>query len=97
MIAQKNSNAEVTRGGYTTIGKTDMSAIMEFLQSTFSPLVFVFTASNLAVMGLQTKMPEVIMANRKEIRDETTVAKDSKALKGVYPGQAIRLPVAHMD
>ncbi|MCK7517090.1 MAG: hypothetical protein MZV64_04910 [Ignavibacteriales bacterium] len=36
-----------------------MSAVMQFLQTTFGPLVFVFTVSNLAAMGLQVRMPEV--------------------------------------
>ena len=35
---------------------------MEFLQSTFTPLVFVFTVSNLAAMGLQVSLPEVMEA-----------------------------------
>ena len=35
---------------------------MEFLQSTFTPLVFVFTVSNLAAMGLQVSLPEVMAA-----------------------------------
>ena len=37
---------------------------MQFLQTTFSPLVLIFTVSNLAAMGLQVKMPEVIEALR---------------------------------
>jgi BASS family bile acid:Na+ symporter len=41
-----------------------MSTVMQFLQATFSPLVLVFTVSNLAAMGLQVKMPEVIVALR---------------------------------
>ena len=41
-----------------------MSTVMQFLQSTFGPLVFVFTVSNLAAMGLQVRMPEVIAALR---------------------------------
>jgi len=42
---------------------------MQFLQATFSPLVLIFTVSNLAAMGLQVKMPEVIAAlrNRKSL------------------------------
>ncbi len=36
-----------------------MTAFIEFLQATFNPLVFVFTVSNLAAMGLQVRMPEV--------------------------------------
>jgi bile acid:Na+ symporter, BASS family len=41
-----------------------MTAVTSFLQSTFSPLVLLFTVSNLATMGLQVKMPEVIVALR---------------------------------
>ena len=41
-----------------------MNAVMQFLQSTFGPLVLVFTVSNLAAMGLQVKMPEVFVALR---------------------------------
>lgn len=37
---------------------------MQFLQTTFGPLVFIFTVSNLAAMGLQVKMPEVVAAFR---------------------------------
>ena len=37
---------------------------MEFLESTFSPLVLIFTVSNLAAMGLQVRMPEVMGALR---------------------------------
>jgi bile acid:Na+ symporter, BASS family len=37
---------------------------MHFLQTTFGPLVFIFTVSNLAAMGLQVRMPEVIVALR---------------------------------
>jgi BASS family bile acid:Na+ symporter len=46
-----------------------MSAAMQFLQTTFSPLVLIFTVSNLAAMGLQVKMPEVAAAlrNRKSL------------------------------
>ena len=32
-----------------------MNAVMQFLQSTFGPLVLIFTVSNLATMGLQVK------------------------------------------
>jgi len=39
-----------------------MSEIMQFLQITWKPMVFIFTVSNLFVMGLQVKMPEVIAA-----------------------------------
>jgi BASS family bile acid:Na+ symporter len=41
-----------------------MNAVMQFLQTTFGPLVFLFTVSNLAAMGLQVRMPEVIAALR---------------------------------
>ena len=41
-----------------------MSAVMQFLGTTFGPLVFVFTVANLAAMGLQVKMPEVAAALR---------------------------------
>ena len=41
-----------------------MNPIMQFLELTFSPLVLTFTVSNLAAMGLQVKMPEVIEALR---------------------------------
>ena len=41
-----------------------MDAIMQFLQTTFSPLVLIFTVSNLAAMGLQVRMPEVVVALR---------------------------------
>jgi len=41
-----------------------MNAIMQFLQTTFGPLVLVFTVSNLAAMGLQVKMPGVVAALR---------------------------------
>ncbi len=41
-----------------------MNAVMQFLETTFGPLVFIFTVSNLAAMGLQVKMPDVIGAFR---------------------------------
>jgi len=41
-----------------------MNTAMQFLQTTFSPLVLIFTVSNLAAMGFQVKMPEVIAALR---------------------------------
>jgi bile acid:Na+ symporter, BASS family len=41
-----------------------MNAIMQFLENTFSPLVLIFTVSNLAAMGLQVRMPEVVAALR---------------------------------
>ena len=37
---------------------------MQFFQTTFGPLVFIFTVSNLAAMGLQVRMPEVMVALR---------------------------------
>jgi len=47
-----------------------MSAVMQFLQTTFSPLVLIFTVSNLAAMGLQVRMPEVAEA----LRNKTAMA-----------------------
>jgi BASS family bile acid:Na+ symporter len=46
-----------------------MNTIMQFLQTTFQPLVLLFTVSNLAAMGLQVKMPEVsaVLRNKKSI------------------------------
>lgn len=41
-----------------------MNTFMQFLQITFSPLVLIFTVSNLAAMGLQVEMPNVILALR---------------------------------
>jgi bile acid:Na+ symporter, BASS family len=41
-----------------------MNDVMQFLQTTFGPLVFIFTVSNLAAMGLQVKMSEVMVALR---------------------------------
>ncbi len=41
-----------------------MSVFMEFLQTTFSPLVLIFTVSNLAAMGLQVNIPDVRVALR---------------------------------
>ena len=41
-----------------------MNAAMQFLQTTFGPLVFIFTVSNLGAMGLQVRMPEVVAALR---------------------------------
>lgn len=38
--------------------------MMQFLQNTFGPLVFLFTVSNLAAMGLQVRMPEVMRVFR---------------------------------
>lgn len=41
-----------------------MSTVMQFLQTTFGPLVLIFTVSNLAAMGLQVRVPEVAVALR---------------------------------
>ena len=41
-----------------------MEPVREFLQSTFSPLVLIFTVSNLAAMGFQVRMREVAVALR---------------------------------
>jgi BASS family bile acid:Na+ symporter len=41
-----------------------MSAVMQFLEAAFGPIVLVFTVSNLAAMGLQVRMPEVAVALR---------------------------------
>jgi bile acid:Na+ symporter, BASS family len=43
-----------------------MNSVMQFLQTTFGPLVFLFTVANLAAMGLQVRMPEVAAALRKK-------------------------------
>jgi BASS family bile acid:Na+ symporter len=43
---------------------------MQFLETTFGPLVFVFTVANLAAMGLQVRMPEVVVA----LRNKTAMA-----------------------
>jgi len=37
-----------------------MTGIMQFIEATFQPLVLAFTVSNLFLMGLQVKRPEVI-------------------------------------
>ncbi len=46
-----------------------MSAFMHFLEITLNPLVLIFTVSNLAAMGLQVKMPDVLAAfqNKKNL------------------------------
>ncbi len=41
-----------------------MNTVMQFLQTTFSPLVLLFAVSNLAAMGLQVRLPEVMAALR---------------------------------
>ena len=46
-----------------------MNEILQFLETTFGPLVLIFTVTNLAAMGLQVKMPDVIgsLKNKKAI------------------------------
>ena len=46
-----------------------MGAFMQFLQNTLTPLVLVFTVSNLAAMGLQVRMPDVMasLKNKKAL------------------------------
>lgn len=46
-----------------------MNEIMQFLETTFGPLVLIFTVTNLAAMGLQVMMPDVMGAlkNKKAI------------------------------
>jgi bile acid:Na+ symporter, BASS family len=46
-----------------------MNTAMQLFQATFSPLVLIFTVSNLGAMGLQVKMPDVVVAlrNRKAL------------------------------
>ena len=46
-----------------------MSEIMQFLEATFTPLVFIFTVANLFYMGLQVKLPEMFagLKNKKAI------------------------------
>jgi hypothetical protein len=44
-----------------------MNAVMQFLQTTFGPLVLIFTVSNLAAMGLQVMDIEFISTKRKVI------------------------------
>jgi bile acid:Na+ symporter, BASS family len=41
-----------------------MNEVMQFLQAIFGPLVFLFTVSNLAAMGLQVRVPEVLVVLR---------------------------------
>jgi hypothetical protein len=49
--------------------KSTMNDVMRFLQTTFGPMVLVFTVSNLAAMGLHVRVPEVMVAlrNKKSI------------------------------
>ena len=46
-----------------------MNAVMQFFQTTLQPVVLIFTVSNLAAMGLQVRMPQVVTAlkNRRAI------------------------------
>jgi BASS family bile acid:Na+ symporter len=46
-----------------------MSEIMQILEAAFTPLVFIFSVSNMFYMGLQVKMPEVIatLKNKKTL------------------------------
>jgi len=46
-----------------------VNAVMQFLQTTLQPVVLIFTVSNLAAMGLQVRMPQVVTAlkNRRAI------------------------------
>ena len=37
-----------------------MNEIMQFIESTFKPLVLVFALANMGALGLQVKMGEVI-------------------------------------
>ncbi len=39
-----------------------MSAFMQFLETTLNPLILIFTLSNLAAMGLQVKVPDILAA-----------------------------------
>ena len=46
-----------------------MDTVIQFLETTFAPLILVFTVANLFVMGIQARMPEVIAAlkNKKSL------------------------------
>ncbi len=46
-----------------------MSEIMQLLEATFTPLVFIFTVANLFNLGLQVKLPDLIVGlkNKKAI------------------------------
>ncbi len=46
-----------------------MSTIMQFLESTFTPLVLIFTVANLFVIGIQARVPEmmVVVRNKKTL------------------------------
>jgi len=46
-----------------------MNVVAQFLQTTVGPLVLIFTVSNLAAMGLQVRVPDVVVAlrNKKSI------------------------------
>jgi len=62
--APKHFTYVIRKRPVTFESRESMNALMQFLQSTFGPLVFLFTVSNLAAMGLQVRMPEVIVALR---------------------------------
>lgn len=47
-----------------------MSAFMQFLQTILQPVVLVFTVSNLAAMGLQVRMPQVVT----ELKNKRAIA-----------------------
>jgi len=46
-----------------------MSTVMQFLEAAFTPLVFIFTVANLFNLGLQVKLPDLIVGlkNKKAI------------------------------
>ncbi len=62
-----------------------MDTIMQFLQTTFAPVVLLFTVSNLGAMGLQVKMPEVIVA----LRNKKNPGADLRV--GLGAGAGVRL------
>ena len=47
-----------------------MSTVMQFLETTFQPLVLLFTVVNLFVIGIQARVPELIAV----LKNKTTVA-----------------------
>ena len=49
-----------------------MSAFLQFLETTLNPLILVFTVSNLAAMGLQVRMPDVL-ATLKNVKALTLI------------------------
>ena len=46
-----------------------MNAVMQFCQTTLNPFILIFTVSNLAAMGLQVKVPDVLrgLQNKKSL------------------------------